>query len=61
VSAFDRSKGDPPNVTGVVLAVGKVGYAIGTKQGIIKGKLARNKIELLKYSGLATDNVPNYV
>jgi len=28
-------------------------------QGIIKSILARNQIELLKHSGLATENVPN--
>jgi len=55
VSDFDRSKGDPPNVIGVALAVGKSGYTIGTKQGIIKGRLARNQ----KYSRLATENVSN--
>jgi len=31
VSAFDRGKGDPPNVIGVVLAVGKSGHTIGTE------------------------------
>ena len=31
VSAFNRSKGDPPNIIGVVLAVGKSGYTIGTR------------------------------
>ena len=32
VSAFNRSKGDPPNVIGVVLAVGiKSGYTTGTR------------------------------
>jgi len=56
VSAFDRSKGDRPKC--VVLAVGKSGHTIGTSQGIVKGKLARNQIELLKYSGLATESVP---
>ena len=36
MSAFDRSKGDPPNVIGVVLAVGKSGYTIATRQGITR-------------------------
>jgi len=31
VSAFDRNKGDPPNIIGVVLAVGKSGHTIGTR------------------------------
>jgi len=59
VSAFDRSKGDPPNVIDVVLAMAKSSHTIGTRQGIMKGKLARNQIELQKYSWLATENVPN--
>ena len=40
VSQFDRSKGDPPNLVGVVLSVKDNKYVIGTKGGIIKGKLA---------------------
>jgi len=58
VSAFDRSKGDPPNVIGVIISVGNIGYIIGTSRGIIKGRLARNQFELVKYSGLQAENVP---
>ena len=40
VSQFDCSKGDPPNIVGVVLAVEDNGYVINTRRGIIIGKLA---------------------
>lgn len=58
VSQFDRSKGDPPNVIGVVLAAEDNGYVIGTKRGIINGKLARNQFEFVQYKGLTAENVP---
>ena len=40
VSQFDRSKGDPPNIIGVVLSTDESGCVIGTKNGTINGKLA---------------------
>ena len=46
VSQFDRSKGDPPNLIGVVLRGNPNGYTIGTRAGIIRGTLARNQIKL---------------
>ena len=48
VAQFDRSKGDPPNLIGVVLKRDPNGYTIGTRAGIIKGTLARNQIEFVK-------------
>ena len=58
VSQFDRSKGDPPNLVGVVLSAEDNKYVIGTKGGIIKGKLARNQIEFLQYKGLVAESIP---
>ncbi|XP_066964305.1 uncharacterized protein [Macrobrachium rosenbergii] len=57
VSQFDRSKGDPPNIVGVVLAVEDSGYVIGTKSGIINGKLARNQFDFVQYKGLLPENI----
>ena len=58
VSQFDRSKGDPPNVIGIVLSVEDSGYAIGTKQGIIRGRLSRNQFEFVQFRGLKAEDVP---
>jgi hypothetical protein len=58
VSAFDRSKGDPPNLVGVVMEASDGGYTIGTTSGIIQGKLARNQIEFVKYSKLQPTDIP---
>ena len=33
-------------------------YTIGTKGGIIKGKLARNQIEFIQYKGLVAESIP---
>ena len=49
VSEFDKSKGDPPNILGVVLSVDNNNYVVGTKSGVIQGKLARNQVEFIKY------------
>ena len=58
VSPFDRSKGDPPNIIGVVVTVEESGYTIGTRNGIIKGKLARNQFEYVQYTGLQAEDIP---
>lgn len=59
VSHVDRSKGDPPNLIGVVPSTEESGdYKIGTRSGIIKGKLARNQVEFVRFSGLKLDDVP---
>ena len=58
VSQFDRSKGDPPNLVGVVLAVEDNVYMIGTRRGVIKGKLARNQLEFVHYKGLMAEHIP---
>ena len=58
VPTFDRSKGDPPNIIGVVMEVEGTKYTIGTSQGVIKGRLARNQFEFVKYKGISVANVP---
>ena len=58
VPTFDRSKGDPPNIIGVVMEVEGTKYTIRTSQGVIKGRLARNQFEFVKYKGISVANVP---
>ena len=59
VSQYDRSKGDPPNVLGVIMSVHNCGYVVGTKSGVIKGKMARNQIEFIKFAGITDEDVPS--
>ena len=33
-------------------------YTIRTSQGVIKGRLARNQFEVVKYKGISVANVP---
>ena len=54
----DWSKGDPPNLIGVVLRRNPNSYTIGTRAGIIRGTLARNQIEFVKFSGPKAGDVP---
>ena len=62
VSEFDRGKADPPNVIGVVLEMDETdGYTIGTRQGIIRGKLARNQFEFIQYKGLSPEDISSTV
>ena len=58
VSEFDRGRGDPPNVIGVVLEIKGETFKIGTRGGIIKDWLHRNCFELLKYKNLKKENIP---
>ena len=57
VPEFDRGKADPPNVIGIILKIDKDGYTIGTKVGVINGKLARNQFEYTEFTGLSKDDV----
>ena len=59
VPEFDRGKGDPPNVIGVVLEIENKRFKIGTKAGIIKNWLGRNSFESVKYKGLKKEQVPS--
>lgn len=62
VSEFDRGKVDPPNLIGIVMEVDESGYyTIGTKQGIIKGKLARNQFESIRYTELSRTDIPRTI
>ena len=44
---------------GVILSTDEYGYVVGTKSGRIKGKMARNQIESIRYSGLKDMHVPD--
>ena len=59
VSQFDRSKGDPPNIIGLVLEFDQRGYRIGTRSATIKGRLARNQIEFIKFTGMKLEDIPD--
>ena len=59
VSQFDWSKGDPPNIIGLVLEFDKRGYRIGTRSAKIKGRLARNQIEFIKFTGMKLEDIPD--
>ena len=58
VPTFDRTKGDRPNIIGVVMEVEGTKYTTGTCQGVIKGRPARNQLEFVKYKGISVANVP---
>ncbi|KAK7497299.1 hypothetical protein BaRGS_00011593 [Batillaria attramentaria] len=51
VPKFDRSRGDPANLLGVILDNGVNGLRVGTKVGILSGKFPRNQLELTTYKG----------
>lgn len=58
-SEFDRGKGDPANIIGLVLEVNEnKKYKIGTKAGIIQTWLERNCFESINYKGLEKENIP---
>ena len=58
VSEFDRGKGDPRNIIGVVTEVNNDMYRIGTRGGIIYKYLLRTCFECVKYKGLTVDSDP---
>ena len=58
VSEFDRGRGDPANIIGVILEVNDSNYKIGTKAGKIDNWLERNAFECLKYKGINVEDVP---
>ncbi|KAI6655319.1 hypothetical protein LOD99_2154 [Oopsacas minuta] len=59
VSQFDRSKGDPPNISGIVLEFDQRGYQIGTRTAKIRGRFARNQVEFIKFTGLNSEHIPD--
>ena len=57
-SEFDRGRGDPQNIIGIVTEVDEnKKYTIATKAGTINKKLERNCFEVLKYRGIQIDDV----
>ena len=59
VPSFDRGRGDPANLTGVVIDIKDGRYKIGTKGGIIENWLERNSFESIDYHGLSGNEVPS--
>ena len=59
VPSFDRGRGDPANLTGVVIDIKDGRYKIGTKGGSIKNWLERNSFENIDYHGLSGNDVPS--
>lgn len=58
VSEFDRGRGDPANIVGVVLEINDTKYKVGTRAGIIKNWLERNSFECKKFKGLKPEDIP---
>jgi hypothetical protein len=59
VSEFDRGRGDPQNLIGVVLEKSERGFKIGTKAGVLSGVFARNQLEMTKFNKIACDMIPS--
>lgn len=59
-SEFDRGRGDPANVIGVITHIDEnEKYTVATSVGKIKNKLERNCFDVVKYKGLDVTNVPD--
>ena len=59
VSEFDRGRGDPANLIGIVLEKGDSGFRVGTKAGILAGRFSRNQIALTKFKGISSKMIPD--
>lgn len=60
IPEFDRGKGDPANVVGIILQKNENDkYEIGTRAGVISNWLERNSFEPVKFKGLTIQDVPN--
>ena len=60
VSEFDRGRGDPLNIIGVVLEKNENGSVkVGTKAGVIQGWLSRSQVEFAKQTLLKAEDVPS--
>ena len=60
VSEFDRGRGDPANLIGIIMEKNEAGqFRIGTRAGVISNWLERNSFEMLKFQGLKQSDVPN--
>lgn len=58
VEDVDRSKVDPRNAIGVVLAVDEGFYKVGIKSGTLKQMYSRNQLEPCSSTFLLSENVP---
>ena len=59
VSEYDRGRGDPANVIGIILEVDEhKRYRIGTRAGIISNWMERNTFEIIKFRGIEKSDVP---
>lgn len=59
VSEFDRGRGDPANLIGVIMSENEGKFQIGTKHGIVNNWLERNSLQATKYKNLKLCDVPN--
>nr|CAH7758792.1 unnamed protein product [Callosobruchus chinensis] len=60
ISEFDRGRGDPANLIGIVLAEKGGKFKVGTKHGIVDTWLERNSLQSTKFKKLKLNDVPNY-
>lgn len=57
IPEFDRSRGDPPNLIGVVMDTNEGKYKVGTKHGVVVHLLERNVFEVTKYHSFRMEDV----
>lgn len=61
ISEFDRGKGDPANLIGVVMEEKDGKFKVGTKHGIIDTWLERNCLQSTRFNKIQISDVPNNV
>ena len=60
VSEFDRGRGDPANIIGVILEItADMKYRVGTRGGEVDHFLERNAFELTNFKGLNRNDIPS--
>lgn len=60
IPEFDRGKGDPANIIGIVLDKNDGNqFKIGTRGGVISSWMERNAFEPVHFRGLNKEDVPN--
>lgn len=59
VPEFDRGRGDPARVVGMILEIKDDRYKIGTRAGKLKNWLERNSFECTKFKGLKEMDIPD--
>lgn len=60
ISEFDRGRGDPANLIGVVIAEKDGKFRIGTKHGIADNWLEKNSLQPTKFKRLKLSDVPDH-